>query len=235
MMRFAIIFALALGACSASQDSQSNLVAIDVLLDPDQEMWDMAVETNLLLRENYPAGFALGTENAPHVTVLQRFVLTDDIEEVIAAVQAVNRRTDPTTFELTATGYYYTPHETLGLAGITVAPTPELLSYQAEIIAAVEPFSVENGTGAAFVQRPDGAVISRSTVDNMNAFVLRSSGENYDPHITLGLADPTFLDSLLEEPFVPVRFKPASVSIYQLGDIGTAQKKLWPSGEEPSS
>lgn len=228
MKRCALLLLLSLAACSTGQDAESDLVAIDVLLDPEPSMAAFAVAANARLRENFPAGFALGADHAPHVTVLQRFVRADDLGEVAAAVEEVIRRLDTAGLQLTATGFYFHPHETLGLAGITVAPTPGLLEFQAAIIAAVQPFSVPDGTGAAFVQNPDGVPISQSTVDNMNAFVSKSSGQNYDPHITVGLAEPAFLDSLVGEPFTPIPFTPGSVSIYQLGDLGTARMKLWP-------
>ena len=204
MSRFALVLLATLVSCSPGQNGEPELVAIDVLLDPEPSMAGFSVAANERLRENYPAGFALGAGHAPHITVLQRFVRADELGEVAAAVEEVTRRLDATRLDLTATGYYYHPHEALGLAGITVAPTPELLAFQAEIIVAVQPFSVEDGTGAAFVQNPDGIPISPSTVDNMNAFVPRSTGRNYDPHITLGLAEPPFLDSLLAEPFAPI-------------------------------
>jgi hypothetical protein len=228
LKRLALCLLLALTACSSGRDAESDLVAIDVLLDPEPSMVTVSVAANARLRENYPAGFALGADHAPHITVLQRFVRADDLDEVFGAVEEVIQRWDTAGLQLTATGFYFHPHEALGLAGITVLPTPELLDLQAEIIAAVQPFSVPDGTEAAFVQNPDGVPISQSTVENMNAFVSESSGQNYDPHITLGLAEPAFLDSLVGEPFTPIPFTPVSVSIYQLGDLGTARKKLWP-------
>lgn len=228
MRRCALLLFAALVACSSPQEADPELVAIDVLLDPEPSMAAFAVAANDRLRDNFPSGFELGAGHAPHITVLQRFVRADELGEVAAAVEEVTRRLDATRLDLIATGYYYHPHEALGLAGITVAPTSELLAFQAEIIAAVQPFSVEDGTSAAFVQNPDGIPISPSTVGNMNAFVPRSTGRNYDPHITLGLAEPPFLDSLLAEPFPPIPFTAVSVSIYQLGDLGTAQRKLWP-------
>jgi hypothetical protein len=41
-----------------------------------------------------------------------------------------------------------------------------------------------------------------------------------------------FLKELLAKPYNLFAFKSSSVSIYQLGDFGTAQKKLWTSGKE---
>jgi hypothetical protein len=36
----------------------------------------------------------------------------------------------------------------------------------------------------------------------------------------------TYLDKLLAEPFVPFTFSPAGAAVYQLGQFGTAAKKL---------
>jgi hypothetical protein len=154
------------------------------LLDPDQTMLDKATEANARLRGNYPDGYALDVDHAPHITVLQRFVRTADLEKIFAAVASVIRSTQPKPQEMTVTGYYYIPYKNLGLAGITVEPTQELLDFQKKLIAAVQPFTVDNGTGAAFVQRSDGVAISQPTVDYVNAYVPKYSGNNFNPHVT---------------------------------------------------
>jgi hypothetical protein len=46
------------------------------------------------------------------------------------------------------------------------------------------------------------------------------------PHVSTGLAPRTYLDKLLAEPFVPFTFSPAGAAVYQLGQFGTAAKKL---------
>ncbi len=51
----------------------------------------------------------------------------------------------------------------------------------------------------------------------------------YNPHVTIGLAKEPFLKELLAKPFNQFTFKSRSVSVYHLGDFGTAQKKLWTS------
>ena len=45
-----------------------NLVAIDVLLEPDQTMVSKANALNARLRGNYPDGYSLDATHAPHVT-----------------------------------------------------------------------------------------------------------------------------------------------------------------------
>ncbi|MEI7501323.1 MAG: 2'-5' RNA ligase family protein [Bacteroidota bacterium] len=213
-----------------SVKAQSKLLAIDILLDPDQTMIDSAKVFNNLMQQDYsgPGSFALDAAHSPHITVLQCFVAASDIEKVKAAVTKVVNSEKPETDKLTASGFYYIPLNGLGLAGITAKPTPKLLSFQSKIIEVLKPFML-TGTNAAFVQNADGKDIAAGTSEYVNAFVPDHSGAKYNPHVTVGLAHEAFLKELLAKQFNTFLFKSASVSIYQLGDLGTAQKKLWTS------
>ncbi len=51
-----------------------TLIAINILLDPDAATVEKARATNARLREDFPHGFALDANHAPHITLLQRFV-----------------------------------------------------------------------------------------------------------------------------------------------------------------
>jgi hypothetical protein len=204
--------------------------AIDILLDPDTTMVEKAVAANVRLRENIPSGFALDGDHAPHVTVLQRFVRTVDLEDVNGAVACVLGQVDLAAIELEATGYYYLPWQGLGLAGITVAPTAALLDLQQSLIHAVAPFVEEDGGPAAFVGTPETTTIV-PTAAYVASFIPDHSGENYNPHVTVGIGHEDFVETMLAEPFAGFSFRPESAAIYQLGDMGTAQKQLWSSSE----
>jgi hypothetical protein len=52
------------------------------------------------------------------------------------------------------------------------------------------------------------------------------SGENFNPHVSTGVAHTAYLDQMLAEPFAPFTFSPAGAAVYQLGPFGTAAKKL---------
>ena len=134
-----------------------TLIAINVLLDPDAATVEKARATNARLRESYPDGFALDANHAPHITLLQRFVRTADLDEVANAVAAVLRAEQSMNWECHAIGYYALADKDLRLVGIVIEPTEELRRLQQRIIDAVAPFAVENGTGEAFAPRPDGA------------------------------------------------------------------------------
>ena len=209
----------------------SDVTAIDILLSPDEVMMDRARAANDRLRADYPKGFALDATHAPHVTLIQRFVRTGDLDKVHAAIAKVLKEENPTSWELNATGYYDIPVENLGLAGIVIEPTADLLRLQQKLIDAVAPFNSDNATAEAFARRPDGKTIAQAeaTIDYVTSFVPKASGKNFNPHVTIGLGTRQFLDKLKAKPFQSFTFKARAVDVYQLGEFGTAQKLLWSS------
>jgi len=202
-------------------------IAINVLLEPDAATIERARAANARLRENYPDGFALDANHAPHVTILQRFVRAENLDEVANAVAEVLRAEESMNWESNATGYYDLAYENLGLVGIVIEPTDTLRRLQQRIIDAVASFAVEAGTGEAFAPRPDGAAISQPTVEYVNNFVGPRTGMNYHPHLTVGIGTRDFVDALKAEPFEAFIFRAVSVSLYQVGDFGVAQRKLY--------
>jgi hypothetical protein len=52
------------------------------------------------------------------------------------------------------------------------------------------------------------------------------SGENFNPHVSTGVAPREYLDKMLAEPFESFFFSPAGAAVYQLGPFGTAAKEL---------
>ncbi|RPJ17793.1 MAG: haloacid dehalogenase-like hydrolase [Deltaproteobacteria bacterium] len=205
---------------------RSPVTAIDILLEPDVTMLQHAEAVNARLLKVYPKGFALDATHRPHITMIQRFVRTADLDKVYAAAGQVLARANVTAMKLEAFKYYYIPSQDIGLSGIVAKPTPELLKLQADLIAAVTPFTVETGTSAAFVTTPDDPVIDPFLIQYVSAFVPKASGEHFNPHVTTGVALREYLDRLLAEPFAPFTFSPAGAAVYQLGQFGTASKKL---------
>lgn len=233
MLRFIQVFA-ALGICLASllgyaetSGAQQNPVtAIDIALEPDQTMIRHAQADNARLLKVFPKGFALDATHHPHVTMLQQFVRTADLEKVYAEVNKVLAEEKPTSWKLKAYKYYYIPAPPVGLAGIVVEPTPDLLRLQQKIIDAVTPFTVETGTPAAFMSTENGRDIQKSLIIYVANFVKIGSGKKFNPHVTIGVAKISYLKKMLGEPFEAFTFSPVGASVYQLGTFGTARKEL---------
>ena len=205
---------------------QTTVTAIDVMLEPDATMLKHAEATNARLLNVFPKGFSLDATHRPHVTMVQRFVRTADLDKVYAAAGKVFAGANVTGLKLESFKYYYIPDKDIGLSGIVVKPTPELLKLQQDVIAAVAPFTEATGTSAAFVTTPDDPVINPLLIEYVAAFVPKASGEHFNPHVTTGVASREYLDKMLAEPFEPFTFSPAGAAVYQLGQFGTAAKKL---------
>jgi len=205
---------------------QTTVTAIDIMLEPDATMLKHAEAANARLLNVFPKGFSLDATHRPHVTMVQRFVRTADLDKVYAAAGKVFAGANVTGLKLESFKYYYIPDKDIGLSGIVVKPTPELLKLQQDVIAAVAPFTEATGTSAAFVTTPDDPVINPLLIEYVAAFVPKASGEHFNPHVTTGVASREYLDKMLAEPFEPFTFSPAGAAVYQLGQFGTAAKKL---------
>jgi hypothetical protein len=206
--------------------AQNPVTAIDILLEPDRTMIEKATAANERLLKVFPKGFALGKTHQPHISTLQRYVKTADLDKVYEAVGKVLAAEKPTSWKLKAYKYYYIPWKDIGLAGIVIEPTDDLVRYQKKLIDAVEPFTVKTGTAAAFVTTKEDPEINQPTIDNVETFVPKGTGKNFNPHVTIGLASQEYLKKMLDEKFEVFTFSPVGVSIYHLGNFGTARKKL---------
>jgi len=220
-----LLLALAVPLAAQQQTTESagdKLIAIDILLQPDQTMVARANEINAKLRSNYPEGYSLDATHAPHVTMLQRYVREKDLEAVSAAIKKVLATEDPGELQLKATKLLSQIWNSASLTAVVVERTPELMALQQKVADAVAPLSVSGGTEAAFIDTPKGADI----VPYVETFVPKSTGENYFPHVTTGVATEEFVKQLKAQPFEAVTFHPVGVAIYQLGNFGTASRKL---------
>jgi len=221
-----VCLASLLGHAKMSSAQQNPITAIDIALEPDNTMFEHAQTVNARLRSVFPKGFALDATHRPHISMLQRYVRTGDLEKVYAAVDSVLSSENPAGWKLKAYKYYYIPWKDIGLAGIVVEPTADLLNLQRKLIAAVAPFETKIGTAAAFATTPEEPDINQPTIDYVATFVPKATGKHFNPHVTVGIASQDFLKKMLAEPFNAFTFSPAGASIYQLGNFGTARKML---------
>lgn len=134
-----------------------------------------------------------------------------------------------TSLKLTANKYYYLIDKSMpgiGLSGIVVETTPELVKLQQDLIDAVAPYTVPTGTAAAYVTTPADPEINDATIHYVEVYVPEHSGKNLELHVTTGIASADYLEKMVAEPFQDFTFYPVGVSVYHLGNFGTAQKKL---------
>ncbi len=222
----AICAVIGLSWATTSSGQQSPVTAIDVLLQPDATMLKQAQATNERLLKVFPKGFSLDEAHTPHLTTLQRFVRTADLDKLYDAVGKALAGEKIASWKLKAFKYYYIPSGETGLAGIVVEPTDDWLRLQQKIIDAVAPFTVIEGTAEAFYIPPSEGPIVKGLIEYVQTFVPDSTGKKFNPHVTVGIASQEYLRGMLAEPFEAFIFSPKSAAVYQLGNYGTARVKL---------
>jgi hypothetical protein len=208
----------------------SELTAIDILIDPDEAAMVRAREVNARLLESVPLpkGWALDDTHRPHITTLQRYVRTADLDKLYDAVEKTVEATDMASLSYKAMKI---THADWGFPG--VAPTvlmvevgDKVLDFQAALLAAITPFVESGGTAAAFVADP-GETIEPTIIDWVEKFVPDQIGAGkYYPHLTVGVATFDDLKVIEAEPFEAFAVSPARVAVYHLGNNGTARELL---------
>lgn len=208
-----------------SRSEAADLVAINILAVPDASMRDRARELNEQLQQFQPQPFALDETHTPHISVLHRFVATKDLPKIVAAVEGVSARHRLAGAKLETAGLEHSAWGEAEVVSIKVEKTPELAALQADLVAALRPFAAPSGGPDAFVTSPGPPEIDAKTLEYVQTFEQKQTGERFEPHITAGEISRTAKDEL--PPFPHTTFSIETLAIYQLGNIGTARKELW--------
>jgi hypothetical protein len=210
----------------ADDAATPSVTAIDIALEPDATMLQHAAALNAQLRGNFPKGYTLDATHRPHVTMLQRYVRTEDLPKIYAAVQKLAAEYNAAAWKFDAFKIDHVVWSGVAVTVILAKPPQKVLDAQQELITAVAPYTVATGTAAAFVTTPAEPNINAPTIEYVQDFVPKSTGANYIAHVTCGVASVDFVKQLEAQPFSSFTFSPVAISVYQLGNFGTARKKL---------
>jgi hypothetical protein len=225
-MALVVILAPQDGYAQERSTPPTAITAIDIALEPDATMLQHAETLNARLRQSFTKGYSLDASHRPHVTMLQRYVRTADLAKVYAAVQSIMSARNPAKWKLQAFKIDHAVWSGVALTVILAKPPADVVKAQQQLIDAIAPYTVATGTAAAFDTTPAEPDINASTMTYVAEFVPKWSGKNYIAHVTCGVASVAFVETLEAEPFTPFTFSPVAVSVYQLGNFGTARKKL---------
>jgi 2'-5' RNA ligase len=210
----------------------SDLTAVDILIEPDAAAIERAREVNRRMPLSVAAGLTLDDAHLPHITMLQRYLVTAHLDAAYAAIEATVAAFDPAALGYRVPGITYSEHwgpPGQAAAVLGVEPNEQVLDLQAALVAAVAPFTGSGGTDAAFVRDP-GEEISATTKGWVETYVPDQTGDRYAAHLTVGLDTVEHLKELQSEPFDAFDVHPLSLAVYQLGNNGTARTllKAWP-------
>lgn len=211
--------------------TDTPIVAIDVLLEPDAAMVQTAQRVNAKLTAAYPDGYSLDESHAPHITLLQRYVRESDLEAIYAKLSKVLSPERMGAMRLSSPGTFAAPWGKDQVLVLLVDHTPELDRLHTEVASVLQPYAVSGGDASAFALDSSGEM-DADTIGYVETFVPKSSGKAYQPHITVGVAPEPVMTAVKAEPFQPQDFRLKDAAVFQLGRFGTAQKRLWTSPGE---
>jgi hypothetical protein len=135
----------------------SDLTAIDILVNPDEATVTRAREVNARMLKSMPQGWVLDDTHQPHITTLQRYVCTAELDQVYEAVATTIADTDMASLsyqvvKITHADWGFPGY---GPAVLLVQVSPEVLDFQSALVTAVTPFVEPGGAASAFVTRRD--------------------------------------------------------------------------------
>ena len=165
------------------------ITAIDIALEPDATMIRHVEAANARLRKVFPQGYALDATHRWHITVVQRYVRTAELDEIYAAV-AVSRGEKSTAWTLRAYKCAYVVWDGAGLTGILIEPTADFIAFQQKLIDAVAPFRCDGKRGR-IITTPGLSQYQPADDRLCGALVPASSGAKFEPHVTVGVAPPS--------------------------------------------
>ena len=155
------------------------------MIQPDANAIERARAVNRRRRLSIPAGITLDDTHLPHITMLQRYLRTADLDKAYAAIENTIAATDVAALSYHVPGITYSEHwgppgEAAAVLG--VHPYQQVRDLQAAPLAAVTPFTGTGGIDAAFVTDP-GQQISATTKDWVETWVsLNADGRLADLH-----------------------------------------------------
>ena len=121
----------------------------NIVLEPDVALAEVARSLTSGCAETYPKGFALDKLHRPHISCRSDSSKRPTWTRCTRPFEILAEE-KPATWKLTAHKYYYIPLKEIGLAGIVIEPTDDMVRFQQKLIEAVKPFTVKTGTAAAF-------------------------------------------------------------------------------------
>jgi hypothetical protein len=164
------------------------------------------------------------------VSLVQQFVRQEDVARVGPVVAKALEGT-PAPERLDVTGIDVAPWNGEAMVSLRVEPTAVLLHLQEALVAALIPLAAPAGDAAAFVRDAPETVIDITTIGYVSSFVLKQTGDKFQPHVTVGTTTPAGATALKNESFARQSGGVKGVAVYQLGNSGTARRRLWPASD----
>ena len=187
----------------------SDLIALDVAVLPPADVTARAVALSTALPEAESPPLRLDAEHLPHITLMQLFARTNELDVVLSRVGDTVRTIAPLQLRVTGGG------QGTNSVSMTIEKAPPLVQLHEQVMEALRGVErPDGGTGAFF-----GDDARLRDVLWVTGYRLKSSFHHFEPHITLGHGSkPPVI-----EPFA---FQADTVAVCHLGRYCTCRRVL---------
>jgi 2'-5' RNA ligase len=187
----------------------SDLIALDVAVLPPADVTARAVALSAALPEAESPPLRLDAEHLPHITLMQLFARTNELDVVLSRVGDTVRAIAPLQLRVTGGG------QGTNSVSMTIEKAPPLVQLHEQVMEALRGVERPDGGTAAFF----GDDVRLRDVLWVAGYRLKSSFHHFEPHITLGHGSkPPVI-----EPFT---FQADTVAVCHLGRYCTCRRVL---------
>jgi len=184
-------------------------IALDIVVLLPQEIKDICIQLDRGSERSKEVSFEEGYE--PHITLSMECVQERDLPEIAEKIETILKNHNP--LSLAITGFHKGKSSWLD-----IEKTDELQKLHTQINTMVKGFRTHKATAQSFFEYKERAP-QQTLIDWVNNFISESSGEKYDPHISMG-SEITYV------PEFPIRFVADTIGMFQLGYHGTCKNEL---------
>jgi 2'-5' RNA ligase len=192
-----------------------NQLAIDVVILPPDNVMEIAINYNKLLRNNTEENIVLGkTRYLPHISLLMGCLAANQLGEITSRLHAMAKEHNP--LRLSVSGIHKDKSESYDVVSFEIKRTQELQSLHESIVNSCGRFLSQD---ADEVDMADPPPIKKSSLGWINRFIPQACFENFWPHITLGFGE-------YPGTFEPFDFPASKLAICHLGNHCTCAEVL---------
>ena len=190
-------------------------VAVDVVLLPEADMAEQAIALNQALVEKHGSDIVLDRAHClPHVSLAMGCIQSDALQAIASDLQSAMRKNPVKKLHLRHLTHNH--HGGAVVSSIELQVREDLQQLHVQVMRAMAPYSSYEVTEAMFTgERP----IAPSALNWVQNFPQQSSGDRFQPHITLGYGP-------CAQAELPATFAPEALAVCHLGNHCTCRKVL---------
>jgi len=188
-------------------------IATDVVLLPDDEMTDRAIEINKQISREHSAQIVLDRENClPHISLAMGCAEQQDVDAIQEVLERLAREIPVR--QLTAVGVQ-NPGDSKA-SFLEIERTEELQRLHERVMQEMQPFFSREVTDVTFYDD----IVAQTSVDWVRDYPQKAAYENFSPHLTLGYGPAKASFSF------PAVFHASGLALCHLGNHCTCRKIL---------